>query len=632
MALAPAVSFADDPPAVTGAVVNDGTTSTVLDATNSTFAFSSGTSVDSQGSHEGVTLTATSTSSHLATDIIVNAPSGQLVAGQTYTSGGVSAELPGGVPACGGPDFTVDALTRGGDDQITSIAVSFHDLGVGIHGCDGELRWQSTLPYPAHAVAGQGDFGYQAVGAVSAPHTFTLTSVGSGPLTVGAVGLDGVWVDQLQIVSNGCTDGLVLSPGQSCAVQVAFAPTAAATLAGTTLDFTDSSGTDKYPLSGLGEGSVIGAWYSRDGQARELDTRTGLGGHTGPLGAGQVLTLQITDEAGHPAPITAVVLNLTVTNPTSPGYLTAYPHGATRPTASSINFPKGWTGANSVTVPTSADGKIDIWNFAGSVDVIGDVEGYYLADNTYQATGKAGGFHPLTDTVRVLDTRTAGHTAVPAGGTVTVPLSLGAQASAWMRAVAVNVTAVDAHGPGFLTAWSGRSGVTVAGSTVNYTAAGAVSNLAIVATDGTNITVRNTSASTVDVVLDAYGWYDDGTRPQGLHFQPLASPLRVVDSRIGLGVPGTLQPNSVSHITLPSRVTGKAIVMDVTGIQPSTPTFLHVWLQPLGSSSTGYGNLNLVPGDIRSNMVMTGLGTTWINVYNQSGTVDVVADVAGTFS
>ena len=74
---------------------------------------------------------------------------------------------------------------------------------------------------------------------------------------------------------------------------------------------------------------------------------------------------------------TAVVANITVTNPTTPSYLTAWPAGTPRPLASNLNFTAGQTVPNLVTVPLSATGALDLYNRAGTTDVIVDVTGYY---------------------------------------------------------------------------------------------------------------------------------------------------------------------------------------------------------------------------------------------------------------
>ncbi len=74
---------------------------------------------------------------------------------------------------------------------------------------------------------------------------------------------------------------------------------------------------------------------------------------------------------------TAVVLNVTVTNPTSAGYLTVWPDGNSRPLASDLNFERGQTRANLVVVKVGADGKVDLFNLAGSTDVVIDIVGWF---------------------------------------------------------------------------------------------------------------------------------------------------------------------------------------------------------------------------------------------------------------
>ena len=57
---------------------------------------------------------------------------------------------------------------------------------------------------------------------------------------------------------------------------------------------------------------------------------------------------------------------MTATGPTGSSYLTAFPTGVARPTASNLNFPPGWTGANAVTVPVGTGGQVDIYNHLGT--------------------------------------------------------------------------------------------------------------------------------------------------------------------------------------------------------------------------------------------------------------------------
>src|SRR5262249_36297749 len=84
------------------------------------------------------------------------------------------------------------------------------------------------------------------------------------------------------------------------------------------------------------------------------------------LGAGRTLHLQVSGKGGVPTSgVGAVVLNVTVTGPTAQSFLTVWPSLTNRPTASSLNFAAGFTGANSVTVPLGTNGQVDIFNCVG---------------------------------------------------------------------------------------------------------------------------------------------------------------------------------------------------------------------------------------------------------------------------
>ncbi len=76
--------------------------------------------------------------------------------------------------------------------------------------------------------------------------------------------------------------------------------------------------------------------------------------------------------------VTAVVLNVTATQPTASSYVTVYPDGETLPTASNLNFTARETIPNLVVVPVGADGEIDFYNDAGSVNLVADLAGYFI--------------------------------------------------------------------------------------------------------------------------------------------------------------------------------------------------------------------------------------------------------------
>jgi len=121
---------------------------------------------------------------------------------------------------------------------------------------------------------------------------------------------------------------------------------------------------------------------------RLFDTRPApdnVGPRTSSLGATDVYTQQVTGTNGNcaiPAAATAVALNVTTTNATAASYLTLWPADASRPLASNLN----WTASspptpNKVDVKLSADGRVSLYNNAGTVDVLADVVGYYADHN-----------------------------------------------------------------------------------------------------------------------------------------------------------------------------------------------------------------------------------------------------------
>ncbi len=72
----------------------------------------------------------------------------------------------------------------------------------------------------------------------------------------------------------------------------------------------------------------------------------------------------------------AVVLNVTVTNPSTFSYLTVFPDGSA-PLSSDLNFVPGQTVPNMVVVKVASDGSIKLFNAAGSVDGVVDLVGWY---------------------------------------------------------------------------------------------------------------------------------------------------------------------------------------------------------------------------------------------------------------
>ncbi|MGZ4728603.1 MAG: fibronectin type III domain-containing protein [Acidimicrobiales bacterium] len=114
---------------------------------------------------------------------------------------------------------------------------------------------------------------------------------------------------------------------------------------------------------------------------RVLDSRPGT--QVGPFSTrwapGETRVLPVAGHGGVPATgVTAVVMNITVTDTSAPGYLTAYPDLTTRPAqASNLNWAPGVTIANLATVQLGTDGAVKLYVNNSATNVIADVVGWY---------------------------------------------------------------------------------------------------------------------------------------------------------------------------------------------------------------------------------------------------------------
>jgi hypothetical protein len=109
--------------------------------------------------------------------------------------------------------------------------------------------------------------------------------------------------------------------------------------------------------------------------ARLLDTRSGIGGWSGRLGAAQSIDLAVAGRSGIPTTAHSAVFNVTVTQSVNGGYLTVYPCGSPVPVASNVNFNAGETRANQVTVDLGTGGKACFYTNTPT-NVIADLTGY----------------------------------------------------------------------------------------------------------------------------------------------------------------------------------------------------------------------------------------------------------------
>ncbi|MFF2570340.1 hypothetical protein, partial [Streptomyces sp. NPDC058084] len=248
-----------------------------------------------------------------------------------------------------------------------------------------------------------------------------------------------------------------------------------------------------------------GATYEPVTPTRLMDTRSGLGVRKGKVGPGPNgrVAVQVTGRGGVPATgVSAVVLNVTATAPTSGSFVSVAPYGAGDSSASNLNFTAGQTVPNLVVVPVGAYGKVAFYNHLGSVDLLADVAGYFTAGPSGSA------YHPMTPT-RLMDTRSGtGVAQAKVGAGQTVTLQVAGRAGipdTGVTAVVLNVTAVAPTAGGFVSVFPAGT-VRTSASNLNFTAGTTIPNLVVVPVVNGKVSFYN-HAGSVDLLADVAGYY-----------------------------------------------------------------------------------------------------------------------------
>lgn len=250
-------------------------------------------------------------------------------------------------------------------------------------------------------------------------------------------------------------------------------------------------------ISGYYTSDSTGAGFTAAGPARLLDTRAAVGVSTRtPVRANGTVVLQVAGKGGLPAGgISAVVLNVTATDTKAGGYVTVYPDGKAKPTASNINWAAGETIPNHVVVPVGADGKVDLaTSGSGTVDLVADVLGYF---------GTGGSAFHSTAPTRLMDA--VGSGAVPANSTRTLTVN-GSTVPAGATAVVLNVTVTGPKAGGYLTVYPNGTAKPTA-SNLNWTTGETIPNLVTVRLVNGKLNFGVTSSGSVGVIADVFGYY-----------------------------------------------------------------------------------------------------------------------------
>jgi uncharacterized protein (DUF1501 family) len=194
-------------------------------------------------------------------------------------------------------------------------------------------------------------------------------------------------------------------------------------------------------------------------------------------------------------------------------------------------------------------------------------------------------------------------------------------------AVAINLTAVDATQPTFVTAWPGGGQPRPLTSNLNPVPGMAVPNLAIIRFGNAGDVNFFNNTGSVNLLADVVGYFRDGT---SIGMAPLA-PARLLDTRDAIGALGAGQ---MLDLQVAGRGgvsnTPQAVALNVTVTGPTSGSYLTVW--PSGEPRPFASSVNMIPGQTVPNMVLSRVGANGkVSFYNNTGATHVVVDVLGCF-
>lgn len=225
----------------------------------------------------------------------------------------------------------------------------------------------------------------------------------------------------------------------------------------------------------------------------------------GTVAGGATLDVAVGGQSGVPADAEAAVVQLTATDTTSGGFLTAYPTQTTAaPTSSNVNFVAGQTTSNRAIVRLGANGQITVFNNTGATDVVIDVVGYFSGTSGGATSGSL--YTPINPS-RLVDTRTFSATGLPpsTSGPLAVAGAPGIPANA--TAAALNVTEASATAGGFVTVTPTAITPPASTSDVNFTAREIRANADLAGLSSTGAISLYNNAGNTQVVVDAFGFF-----------------------------------------------------------------------------------------------------------------------------
>ena len=378
--------------------------------------------------------------------------------------------------------------------------------------------------------------------------------------------------------------------------------------------------------------------------ARVMETRLGeaptVDGFYSGFGlrpAGSVTDVQIAGRAGVPDDAGSVVLNVTVTGAQAPGFVTVWPCGATRPTASNLNFEAGSTIPNAVITKVGVGGNVCIFTSA-TTHLVVDLNGYHPAGAAYVPVVPARLMESRPGEAPTVDGLSSGIGLRGAGSVTELPISGRAGIPDDAGSVVLNVTVTGAQAPGFVTVWPcGATRPTA--SNLNFEKGSTIPN-AVIAKVGVGGRVCLFASAATHLVVDLNGY-----NPAGAPYVPVV-PARLLESRPGEATTVDGQSSGIGLRAAGSvtalQITGRAglassaagvnrdvgsVVLNVTVTGAQAPGFVTVW--PCGTTRPTASNLNFEKGSTIPNAVIAKLSDAGDVCLFTSAPTHLIVDLNG---
>ncbi|MFN0112932.1 MAG: beta strand repeat-containing protein [Blastocatellia bacterium] len=383
---------------------------------------------------------------------------------------------------------------------------------------------------------------------------------------------------------------------------------------------------------------------------RLLDTRAGQTGCDAPgamipggTARTQTAAGRTCDGLAIPANAKALTGNITTVQ-SGGGFLTLFPSDVSRPLVANSNFMANQVLNNAFTVGLGAsDGAFNIY-VTTNTNVVIDITGYYAPPS---ASGLY--FHSLPRPVRLLDTRTgqsacfAPGIVLPANSTSTQIATTtcdGAVIPAGAQALVGNATTVGPQTGGWLTFFPADAVQPLVASSNFQT--GDVMNAPFTVGLSPSGQFNVFTTSTTDLVIDVLGYYSsqlNDTNGQGLLFNVLPSPIRLLDTRAAqsgcftpeaqmIGGVAYLQTTTGTCTSIPA--TARAVSGNATTVNVSANGYLTFWPSDVTQPSVATSNYR--SGAVFNRYFTVGLGSDGAFKRFASRTTDLVIDLSGYFA